>query len=194
MDSEVLLASRFVTIEWLECGNPTYTYLKDIETKLEKAMAKTATGNPIAAVQFALIKAEQIIRCIPNKFFGTRAQSDGVLIQTTNNYCQYALNLLGMVSSEKMLLYNVISKEMKQVLREDDYDRLITSNQVELNQQRQITFVNVAEGFFETSINIAPNIKDSQPYPIRMFIHGRCKIMAIERTRDSHKLRKWILI
>ena len=71
-------------------------------------MAEAAKGNLTAAAQFALIKVERFTRCIPNQFIGTRAQSDGVLIQTTNNYYKYALNLLGMISSEGMLPYNLI--------------------------------------------------------------------------------------
>ena len=71
-----------------------------------------------------------------------------------------------MIPLAAMLLYNVISKEIKQVLGVENYDKLITSNQVKLNQQRQITLVNVGEGFFKIPINIAQNIKDSRPYPI----------------------------
>ena len=64
-----------------------------------------------------------------------------------------------MISSEEMLLYNVITKEMNQALGEAHYDKIITSNQVNLNQQSQITLANVAEAFFETPFNFAPKSK-----------------------------------
>ena len=70
-----------------------------METKIETAMAKAAKGNHTVVAQFALIKAEEFIRCIPNLFYGTIAQSDGILIQTTNNYYKNTLNLLGMILS-----------------------------------------------------------------------------------------------
>ena len=83
---------------------------------------------------------------------------------------------------------------MKQILRDANYDQLIISNQVDLNQQRRITLMNVSEDFFETSINIAPKIKDSLLYPIRTFLNSHCKVMAVERIEDKRKLGKYILI
>mmetsp|Transcript_30991 Transcript_30991/g.35146 ORF Transcript_30991/g.35146 Transcript_30991/m.35146 type:complete len:138 (-) Transcript_30991:34-447(-) len=93
-----------------------------------------------------------------------------------------------------MLPYSVISKEMKQILREVDYDQLITGNQVVFNQQQQIILMSLAEDFFETSINITSRIKDSVLYPIRTFLQSHCKVMAIKCTGDSHEFGKWILI
>ena len=48
LDSELISASRFITIGWLEHDNSTYTYFKDIEN-IEKAMAEAAKENPTAA-------------------------------------------------------------------------------------------------------------------------------------------------
>ena len=51
LDSPEILALRYGTIGWLERGNPTYTYFKDIETKIETAMAKATKRNPTAVKQ-----------------------------------------------------------------------------------------------------------------------------------------------
>ena len=90
-------------------------------------MAEAAKGNPTAVAQFVSIKEEKVIQCISNQFSRTRAQNEGVLIQTTNNYYKYTLNLLRTISSAVILSYNLISMEMKQVLEEETYDKLVSS-------------------------------------------------------------------
>ena len=98
LDSILILFSRYVNIGWIEHGNPDYTYLKDIETKIEKAIAKVAK-IPTAAAQIAFIKEEKFIQCISNWFYGTKVKGDGIIIQTTKNYYKPALNLLRVTSS-----------------------------------------------------------------------------------------------
>ena len=161
LNSELILASKCITIRWLEPDNPSYTYFKDMETIIETVIAKVASGNPIVAAQFALVKVETFIRCIPNLFFETRAQKDSILIQTANNESKIALNLLGIISLVDILSHNVIPKDLKHILEEANYDTLITIKKIDLNQQRQITCVNEVEAFFETSINIDCTITDS---------------------------------
>ena len=129
LDSEVILASRHVDIGWVENSNLGYTSFKDIETIIEKAIAKVAKNNSTAVVQFALIKEEKFIECILNQFYGAKVTGDGRKIQTTNNYYKPALNLLGIIPSTVLSqYYNVISKETKQALRLKTYDKLITRN------------------------------------------------------------------
>ena len=60
LDSELILTLWHVDIGWVEHGNLDYTYLKDIETKIKKAIAKVAK-NPTAVAQFALFKEEKYI-------------------------------------------------------------------------------------------------------------------------------------
>lgn len=64
-----------------------------------------------------------------------------------------------MVSSEEMLSYSVVTKKMKIVLGEVDCNKIITGNQVDLNQQQQFTLMSVAENFFETPLILPPKSK-----------------------------------
>ena len=141
-----------------------------------------------------MITEREFIKCVPNLIFGIRAQSDGVLIQTTNDYYKIMLQLLRRIPPEAMILYGVISKEMKQLL-EDDYDQLVISSTLDLNQQRQLTLMNVSgEDFFKTSINLTPQIKKIVSYLMRTFLLSHCKIIAIKRTADTQELGKYILV
>lgn len=60
LDSELILALRHVTIGLLEHDIHNYTYLKDIETQIEKTMVEAAKRNLTAAAQSALIKGKKI--------------------------------------------------------------------------------------------------------------------------------------
>ena len=92
---------------------------------------------------------------------------EGIVIQMSNNNYKPALKLLRMIPATAVsTYYSVISKEMEQPLDFETYDKLITRNQGVLNEQRHIVLMNIGAGFFETPVNVAMKIPDSNAIPI----------------------------
>ena len=113
MDSKAILSSRYVTIGWVEQGNTSYTSLEDMQTKNSNGIANAAQGSLTRETQYALIMEKEFIKCVPNLIFGNKAQSNGVLVQTTNNCYMIVLQLLGRIPPKVMTPYSLISKEIK---------------------------------------------------------------------------------
>ena len=42
MDSKAISSLIYVTIGWVVCGNPSCTYLKDMQTRIAKEIVKVA--------------------------------------------------------------------------------------------------------------------------------------------------------
>ena len=54
--------------------------------------------------------------------------------------------------------------------------------------------MNVRDGFYELLVNVAYKVPNLKAIPIKQFIHGHCKVLEIELTKNSQDLEKWILL
>ena len=99
--------------------------------------------------------------------------------------------LMGKLLSNAMRPYKAIPKGLDKLLGDNNYDKLVTGNALDLNQQSAITLINASGPvFFGTLINLTQTVDSSISIPIRVFLHQQCKVMVIKRTIDTPELGK----
>ena len=75
------------------------------------------------------------------------------------------------------------------------HNKLLINNNVEINDQRAITIINIPyDGFLTVKFNPTPDIQGSTKITIKSFLHHQCKIISIERTRDVEATGIYLLI
>ena len=98
------------------------------------------------------------------------------------------------LSSYIISSYNVTTKGMDRLLREEQ-NQLVTRNNPDLSQQNHIKLINGSwKEFFNTAVDLAPQVASSLTILIKTFIHQYYTIMAIERTQKTQEPRKYIII
>ena len=111
---------------------------------------------------------------------------DGVIIRTSNAHAKLIAALLAVQDDDSLGPYlKIMPKGIDTTLGPEYHNKLLINNNVETNDQRAITIINIAYNtFFAMKFNPTPKIQGSTKITIESFLHHQCNIISIERTRD----------
>ena len=90
--------------------------------------------------------------------------------------------------------YLIRLKNLKKMLNEGGYDKLLRRQTENVNNQGIMVLMNVDSEFFDIELNFTPLIEGSKTITISKFLTTTGRVVAIEMTSDTEELGKLILI
>ena len=196
MDNEEIQRTRQQYAGFVLYANPSYTSRHNLAIKINTALKQTASTTEALSIQYEKTDGN-LVSCHAGAIRGqVGVHSDGVIMRTSNANAKLTATLLAAQDDEILgPYYKMVPKGMDTTFGPEYHDKLLINNNVEINNQRAITIINIPyDGFFAVKFNPTPDIQGSTKITINSYLIHQCKIVSVERTSDVEATGKYFLI
>jgi hypothetical protein len=202
MSSDLIAESVDEMIGYINYGHDKMVWRPECEKKINNGIhALIQSGSIPEALRLKIkgLKKEIKIRVAAGTFRGGSKNDpvmcEGLVLRTTKAQSRASIELLGLLD-ENVLgeFYSIIPRGIDKELGPQLYGDLLRTNNDMLNTLRSISVVNWPEELFLDHYNPAPDVEGTVAIQIDKLFINVWKCVAIERTMETERRGKYLLI
>ena len=151
MDNKQIQKTRQQYGGFVLYANPGLTSYYNLAITINKVLKQTASTTEALAIQYNKLNDDNLVSCHGGVIRGhAGVHSDGVIIRTSNAHAKLTAALLAAQDDDSLgPYYKIMPKGLYTTLGPEYHNKLLINTNVEINNQRAITIINIPfDGFF----------------------------------------------